>query len=97
MYLRKQDFLDTNLQMFSILFYDFIKQRESVLRATLAERKLHFTQIQLNISDTKYRHEAKYDSSSDSWGQRAKFNILLSIYITVVRKEMCQNSLSHST
>lgn len=38
MYLRKQDFLDTNLQMFSILFYDFIKQRESVLRATLAER-----------------------------------------------------------
>lgn len=39
MYLRKQDFLDKNLQIFSILcFYDFIKQRESVLRATLAER-----------------------------------------------------------
>lgn len=82
---------------FLFCFYDFIKQRVFYVQHLQREIKLYFTQIQLNISDTKYRHEAKYDSSSDSWGQRAKFNILLSIYITVVKKEMCQNSLSHST
>lgn len=68
MCLRKQDFLDKNSSniFYFICFYDL----------PYKERMFHVqhlqTEIDVHLSSIKYRHEANYDSSSDSQGSMCK-------------------------
>lgn len=98
MYLKKQDVLDKKSA--SIFYFMRFYHRSITRECALCTCRQEQTHIHSNpMQSIKYqrRQEVTTKAAVINGAARAKPSILLSTDITVVRKEMCQNSLSHST
>lgn len=98
MYLKKQDILDKKSPsiFYFVCFYHRLIMRECAL-CTWRQEQIHIHSNPVQSIKYQRRREATTKAAVIDGAAYAKPSILPSTDITVVRKEMCQNCLSHST
>lgn len=98
MYLNKQDVLDKKSPSISYFmhFYHRLIMRACAL-CSCGQEQIHIHSNSMRSIKYQRRQEVTMKAAVIDGAACAKPSILPSTDITVVRKEMCQNSLSHST